>query len=66
MSFKTLFTIMAHFDLESEQMDVVIAFLNSIIDKLIYVEQPTRYITNKNVVCRLLRALYSLKQSPRA
>ncbi len=38
MSFKTLFTIMAHFDLESEQMDVVIAFLNSIIDELIYVE----------------------------
>jgi len=38
MSFKTLFTIIAHFDLESEQMDVVTAFLNSIIDKLIYVE----------------------------
>jgi len=52
---------MAHFDLESEQMDVVTAFLNSIINELIYVEQPTRYITNKNVVYRLLRALYSLK-----
>ncbi len=38
ISFKTLFTIMAYFNLESEQMDVVTAFLNSIIDKLIYVE----------------------------
>jgi len=29
---------MAYFDLESEQIDVVTAFLNSIINKLIYVE----------------------------
>jgi len=61
MSFKTLFTIIAYFDVESEQIDVVTAFLNSIIDELIYVEQSTRYITNKNIVYRLLRALYSLK-----
>ncbi len=38
MSFKTLFTMIAHFNLESEQIDVVTAFLNSIIDELIYVE----------------------------
>jgi len=38
MSFETLSTMIAHFNLESEQIDVVTAFLNSIIDELIYVE----------------------------
>ena len=66
MSFKVLFAIMAHFDLDCEQMDVVTAFLNALLKERIYVEQPKGYGGGKNsLVCRLLRALYGLKQSPR-
>ena len=64
MSFKALFAIMAYYDLECEQMDVITAFLNALLKETIYVEQPTGYATG-NSVCLLLRALYGLKQSPR-
>lgn len=67
-SFKTLFAIIAYHDLECEQMDVVTAFLNSNLNETVFVEQPTGYEEQKGVdlVCFLLRALYGLKQSPRA
>ena len=64
MSFKVLFAIMAHYDLDCEQMDVITAFLNALLKELIYVEYSTRYKVG-NMICRLLRALYGLKQSPR-
>ena len=65
MSFKVLFAIMAHYDLDCEQMDVVTAFLNALLKELIYVEYPTGYDGGNNMVYRLRRALYGLKQSPR-
>ncbi len=64
MSFKALFAIMAHYDLDCEQMDVITAFLNALLKEIIYVEQPKGY-EEGNMVCLLLRALYGLKQSPR-
>ena len=64
MSFKVLFAIMAHYDLDCEQMDVITAFLNALLKEIIYVEQPTGY-EKGNSVCLLLRALYGLKQAPR-
>ena len=33
-------------------------------DELIYVEQPHDWEVNSNLICRLLRALYDLKQAP--
>ena len=65
MSFKLLFAIMAHFDLDCEQMDVVTAFLNALLKEKVFVEQPEGYEQGSGMVCRLLRALYGLKQSPR-
>jgi Reverse transcriptase (RNA-dependent DNA polymerase)/gag-polypeptide of LTR copia-type/Integrase core domain/GAG-pre-integrase domain/Domain of unknown function (DUF4219) len=49
------------------QMDVVTAFLNGELDEEIYMEQPPGYATagQGNLVCRLRRSLYGLKQSPR-
>ena len=70
MTFKTLFAVIAHHDLDCEQMDVVTAFLNSYLKELIYVEQPHGYQkkgkNSSSLVCLLIRALYGLKQAPRA
>ncbi|KAI1005911.1 hypothetical protein K3495_g2304 [Podosphaera aphanis] len=67
MSYKSLFAIAAALDLECEQMDVKTAFLYGKIEEEIYVEQPDRLdaLQDKNRVCKLNRALYGLKQSPR-
>ena len=64
-SFKTLFAIVVKFDLDCEQIDVITAFLNSVLKEVIYVEQPKGYEIGYNLVYLLLRALYSLKQAPR-
>ena len=45
------------------QMDVKIAFLNGVVEEEVYVEQPLCFETQdrKSHVCRLKKALYSLK-----
>jgi hypothetical protein len=55
-------------DMLIHQMDVVTAFLNGELDEVIYMNQPEGYITpgNENLVCRLKKSLYGLKQSPRS
>ena len=67
ISYKLLFAIAAANDLEIEQMDVKTAFLYSNIDTEIYVEQPKgiKAIGELHKVCKLNKALYSLKQLPR-
>jgi hypothetical protein len=54
-------------DLELEQLDVKIAFLHGELEEEIYVDQPEGFIvTGKDdLVCKLKRLLYGLKQSPR-
>ena len=39
-SFRTIMTLVAHYDLELHQMDVKIAFLNGNIEETIYMVQP--------------------------
>lgn len=48
-------------------MDVKTAFLYGLIDQLVYVEIPkgTESATNRDMVCKLLKALYGLRQSSR-
>src|SRR5258708_5081429 len=48
-------------------MDVKSAFLNGVLNKEIYMEQPQGFIAAKqeNKVCQLKRALYGLKQASR-
>ena len=49
------------------QMDVVTAFLNGTLDEEIYMQQPEGYVEpgKEELVCRLKKSLYGLKQSPR-
>ena len=49
-------------------MDVKFAFLNGILEEKVYIEQLEGFvdINNKNMLCRLHKALYGFKKAPRA
>lgn len=67
IAFRVLFAITTFYDLDINQIDIKTVFLYSLIDQLIYVKIPkgTETDANKNMICKLLIALYSLKQSLR-
>lgn len=47
------------------QMDVKCAFLNGSLDEEIFMRQPAGFERGKNLVCRLRKAIYGLKQASR-
>ncbi|CAM8889980.1 unnamed protein product [Rhodiola kirilowii] len=49
------------------QMDVKTAFLNGDLEEEIYMKQPEGFIMpgNENKICKLVKSLYGLKQSPK-
>jgi hypothetical protein len=49
-------------------MDVKSVFLNDNLEEVVYVEQPAGFVVKgeEEKVCRLKKALYKLKQAPRA
>jgi transposase InsO family protein len=67
-SIRILLALAAIEDLEVHQMDVKTAFLNGDLEEEIYMDQPEGYILEgeEQLVCKLSKTLYGLKQSPRA
>ena len=57
-------TIAAALDIEVEQLDMVTAFLGSVLEEEVYVKLPDGILGGPWIV-RLLKSLYRLKQSPR-
>ena len=66
-SIRILLAIVAIHDLELEQLDVKTAFLHGDLDEDIYMEQTIGFVVDgkSNLVCKLKKSLYGLKQSPR-
>ncbi|KZV52170.1 hypothetical protein F511_07125 [Dorcoceras hygrometricum] len=66
-SFRTIMALVAHFDMELHQMDVKTTFLNGDIDETIYMVQPENFVLGdpKNMVCKLKKSIYGLKQASR-
>jgi hypothetical protein len=67
-SVRLLLAIAAHFGWGVHHMDVKSAFLNGELQEEVYVQQPPGFIDikNKHKVLRLWKALYGLRQAPRA
>ncbi|KAK9232677.1 hypothetical protein WN943_022925 [Citrus x changshan-huyou] len=66
-SFRTIMALVAHFDLELHHMDIKTPFLNGDIDETIYIVQPENFVSGdpKNMVCKLTKSIYGLKQASR-
>lgn len=66
-SFRTLVALAAKYKLQLHQMDVTTAFLHGLLKEDVYMKQPDGFVEKgkENLVCKLKRSLYGLKQSPR-
>jgi hypothetical protein len=66
-SIRVLMSLSTAFDLEIEKMDVKIAFLHGDLEEEIYMKHPEGFIIKgkEELVCKLKKSLYGLKQSPR-
>jgi len=66
-SIRMLLAIVAQFDLELEQMDVKIAFLQGKLEETINMKQSEGYIQKgqENKMCLLNKSIYGFKQSPK-
>ncbi|KAH9733955.1 Integrase catalytic domain-containing protein [Citrus sinensis] len=66
-SIRILLALVAEYELELTQLDVKTAYLHGDLEEKIYMIQPCgfRVAGKENNVCRLIKSLYGLKQSPR-
>jgi transposase InsO family protein len=63
-SIRAVLALAAIEDLELDQLDFKTAFLNGDIEEELYIEQPEGF-REGNLVCRLKKAIYGIKQAPR-
>jgi hypothetical protein len=67
-SIRTIIALATKMKWKLHQMDVNTTFLNGVIEEEVYIEQPQGFEVEdrKTHVCKLKKALYRLKQAPRA
>lgn len=63
---RVILALSVHFCWSLHQLDIKNAFLNGVLSKPVYTAQPPGFVDPKhpNHVCRLKKALYSLRQAP--
>ena len=66
-SIRILLALVVQYELELDQFDVKTSFLHGNLEEEIYMSQPMGFKTaeKENMVCKLKKSLYGLKQSPR-
>ena len=66
-SIRLLLSVAAAFDFEVEKMDVKTTFLHRDLEDEIYMNEPKGFVVKgkKELVCKLKKSMYGLKQSPR-
>ena len=66
-SLRIILALVAHFDLEFQQMDVKIVFLNGDLEEDVYMKQREGFSsrTGEHLVCKLKKSIYGLKQASR-
>ena len=66
-SLRIILALVAHFDLELQQMDVKTAFLNGDLEEEVYMKQPEGFSSSvgEHLVCKLRKSIYGLKQASR-
>ena len=66
-SIRVILGLVANMNLKLEQLDVKTAFLHGDLDEEIFIEQPEGFKVKwkENMVCKLKKSLYRLKQAPR-
>ncbi|KAL0368250.1 UNVERIFIED_CONTAM: Retrovirus-related Pol polyprotein from transposon RE2 [Sesamum calycinum] len=68
-SIRVLFSLAVNLNGTMYQMDIKNAFLYGDLNETVYMEQPSGYVAQgekQRMVCKLKKAIYGLKQSPRA
>ncbi|CAI6002160.1 unnamed protein product [Closterium sp. NIES-65] len=64
VTLRIFLSIVAVLDLNLMQLDMKNAFLQSKLDRVLYMSQPDYFNDGTGRVCKLLKSLYGLKQSP--
>nr|CAN64237.1 hypothetical protein VITISV_042666 [Vitis vinifera] len=66
-SLRIILALVAHFDLELQQMDVKTASLNGELEEEVYMKQPEGFPSSdgEQLVCKLKKSIYGLKQASR-
>ena len=66
-SVRSVVALAVHENMKLHQMDVRTAFLNGELNEIVFMKQPEGFVKEgkENLVCRLKKSIYGLKQSPR-
>ena len=66
-SVRSVVALAVHESMKLHQMDVKTAFLNGELNEIVFMKQPEGFVKEgkENLVCRLKKSIYGLKQSPR-